>query len=129
MHSAAPGRALADNESGCGGIHAPDDNLHVLESQLGRTMFRNAFPAESPKQIQAVGQDNALMQADFRSGERLADTIRRRDSVAIDQLHMQASRMAIGQQSLMEIWQPSSDCATVPSAADNHDLDCSSQQL
>jgi hypothetical protein len=92
-------------------------------------MFRNAFPVEPPKQIQAVRQDNAFMQAYFRSAERLADTIACRDCVPIDHLHMQASGVAISQQSLMEVREPRSYCSTVPSTAHNHDFDSTAQQF
>src|SRR5215813_3599103 len=101
MHSTVTGRALADNESGGGRIHASDNNLHVLESPFGRKMFRNAFPVEPPKQIQAVPRQ-CFYAGLFPIGRTVGGHNWLSRLCPLDHLLMQASGVAISQQSLME---------------------------
>ena len=77
------------------------------------------LPPQTPEEIDAVDQDNCLVQSDIGKRERLADAVRLRDQIAIRQHHMDTSGMAPHLHRLVEIRQAEQDRAAIASRADN----------
>jgi hypothetical protein len=76
-----------------------------------------------------VCQYDGFWEPDFRSAERLTDTVGLADRVRIDQRHLQSARMAECQHSLVEVGEPETMALPLPAAADHPDANRPFQQL
>jgi hypothetical protein len=62
-------------------IHAPDQDIGLLLPSLVQK-FWNRFPVEAPKQVDAIGQNNHLMDTNVAYADRLTYTIGLRNQIA-----------------------------------------------
>ncbi len=107
---------------GCSGfppIHAPDHNIHAIQSSFGVQPFRNSLPIEAPEQIQTVGENHRFIEANFRLTEGLTHAICRRNELGIEQSDVEAFRMSVSQECLMQVRQSCRDCASISAASNN----------
>lgn len=111
--------ALGDGCSRRAGVDAPDHNVHAIEPPFSIQALRNPLPVHAPEKIQTVGENDRFVETDLRLTERLAHAVRRRDDVRIQQGDVYSLRMAVCQQCLMQVRQPSGDCASVPATPYN----------
>src|SRR6266567_4759437 len=108
------------DRSSCGPcVDAADDNIHTRHFSLWIEPLRNSFPVESPEQIQPVGENHRFIQTDLRLAERLAYAVRWRDYVGVEQSDVDAFRVSVCQQCLMEVRQPSRNGASISAASHN----------
>src|SRR5579863_2611554 len=100
-------------------VHATDDEVQiVMQIVASAQMLGDCLPVEPPKKVQAVDKDNGFEQPNLARGEWLADTVRCRDPVPIDDGHRQAGGVPGGDQRLVKMRQPTDDRAARPPATD-----------
>ena len=66
------------------GIHASDQDISLLLPSLVQKLW-DRFPVETPKEVDAIGQDNHFMETNIAYAERLPHAVGLRNQVAIDQ--------------------------------------------
>ena len=75
-------------------VDTADHDVYTIKPAFRIQPFWNAFPIQTPKHIQPIGEDDRLIKANLRLTKGLSNAVRRRDRVRIKQSDVQAFRMS-----------------------------------
>src|SRR5208282_1594628 len=110
-------RALGDCRASLPRIDAADHDVNTIQPAFRIKLLGNPGPVQAPKQIEPVGEDDRFVKPYFRTTEGLPYTVRWRDHICIQQSYVEAFRVAICEEGLMQVRQPGRDRTPVPATA------------
>ncbi len=76
-------------------VHAPDDDVHTIQTRLRAKMVRHCMPIQIPEQIETRNKDYRLRMPDLGLAEGLPNAVCRRYCVSVHQCHLQSARVTM----------------------------------